>query len=99
MNSGLKTAKQDYKLKTSICIRCKEILSPTSLFCGRCGLQVKLNELYSKQLEEKENKNREIDLVRKEMYQNFEQIMELIQQNNNLTNIKPEVLSSYLHRS
>ncbi len=96
MNSGVKTAKLDYKLKTSNCIRCKEILSPTSLFCGRCGLQIKLNELYSKQLEEKENKDREIDLVRKEMNQKFEEIMELIQQNNKLTNIKPEVLSSFL---
>ncbi len=60
---------------------------------------MKLNELYSKQLEEKENKDREIDLVRKEMNQKFEQIMELIQQNNKLINIKPEVLSSYLHKS
>ena len=30
LNSGREIAKQDYKLKTSNCIRCKEILSPTT---------------------------------------------------------------------
>ncbi len=97
LNSGIEISKQDYKLKTSNCIRCKEVLSPTSLFCGRCGLHVKLNEQYMKEMEMTQNKDREIDLVRKEMNQKFNQIMELIQQNNKLINIKPEVLSSYLH--
>ena len=99
LNSGIEITKQDFKLKTSNCIRCKEILSPTSLFCGRCGLSISLNEQYLKELEERENKGREIDLVRKEMNQKINRIMELLKQNNNLTNIKPEVLSSFLDKS
>jgi len=95
LNNGKEITKQDSKLKTSNCIRCQEVLSPTSVFCERCGLPVKLNEQYMKEMEEKENKNQEIDSLRKEMDQKLNRIMDLIQQNPNLIYIKPEVLSSF----
>jgi hypothetical protein len=52
-----------------------------------------------KEIEEKENRDREIESGRKEMNQKIDLIMELIQQNNKLTNVKPDVLLSALRNS
>jgi integrase/recombinase XerD len=90
------TKQQEYLLKTRKCQRCTETLGPSQQFCGRCGLTTTLAEQYTKELDlERENRDlkQQIQMVKEEMDNKFNQIISLIQQNPLLANVKPDILS------
>ena len=68
-------------------------------FCSRCALPVNLDNEYTREMElEQENRDLKISIrsVREDMNQlnqQFSQIMSMIQQNPQLAQIKPEVLT------
>ena len=68
-------------------------------FCSKCALPVNLNNEYTREMElEQENRDLKISIrsVREDMNQlnqQFSQIMSMIQQNPQLAQIKPEVLT------
>ena len=69
-------------------------------FCSKCSLPVNLNNEYTREMGlEQDNKilkekyNYDIKAMREEMNQQFAQVMSLIQQNPQLAQIKPEVLT------
>ena len=98
ISEGKQISKQDeYLLKTRKCNRCTETLSPSQQFCGRCGLSITLIDQYTKEMDlEKENKElkQQIQIVKDEMNDKFNQIISMIQQNPSLAQVKPEVLIS-----
>ena len=82
-------------MKTRKCNRCTETISPSQQFCGRCGLSTTLIEQYTKEMDlEKENKElkQQIQMVKEEMNNKFNQIISMIQQNPLLAQVKPEIL-------
>jgi len=88
--------KEDYKLKSLKCTRCSETISPGMNFCSKCALPVNLNNEYTREMElEQENRDLKLSIrsIREEMNQHFAQVMSMIQQNPQLAQIKPEVLT------
>ena len=98
ISEGKQLSKQDeYLLKTKKCNRCTETIGPSQQFCGRCGLSTTLIEQYTKEMDlEKENRElkQQIQIVKEEMNDKFNQIISMIQQNPDLVQVKPEVLIS-----
>jgi integrase/recombinase XerD len=89
------TKQHEYLLKTRKCNRCTETLSPSQQFCGRCGLTTTLTEQYTKELDlERENRElkQQIQTVKEEMDNKFNQIISMIQQNPLLAQVKTDVL-------
>jgi site-specific recombinase XerD len=73
---------EEYKLKSIICKRCSETISPGMNFCSRCALPVNLDNEYTREMElENENKilkekyEHDMKSMREEMNQQFNQIM------------------------
>lgn len=101
ISEGKQAIKQEeYLLKTRKCNRCAEtLISPSQQFCGRCGLSTTLIEQYTKEIDlEKENRElkQQIQIVKEDMDNKFNQIISMIQQNPLLANIKPEKLKNKL---
>jgi hypothetical protein len=99
ISEGKQAIKQEeYLLKTKTCNRCNEtLISPSQQFCGRCGLSTTLIEQYTKEIDlEKENKElkQQIQMVKEEMDNKFNQIISMIQQNPLLAQVKPEALKN-----
>jgi predicted amidophosphoribosyltransferase len=95
LSEGGKVEPQEYKLKTIICTRCSEKISPGLNYCGKCALPVNLSEEYLQERNiQKENMElrEEIRSVREYMNRQFSQIMTLIKTNPVLVNVKPEAL-------
>lgn len=95
ISEGKQVKQEEYLLKTRKCNRCTETLSPSQQFCGRCGLSTTLIEQYTKEMDnEKENRElkQQIQIVKQEMNDKFNIIIDLIQQNPLLAQLKPEVL-------
>jgi predicted amidophosphoribosyltransferase len=89
------TKQTEYLLKTRKCSRCMDTLSPSQQFCSRCGLTTTLAEQYTKELDlERENRElkQQIQTVKEEMDNKFNQIISMIQQNPILAQVKPEIL-------
>jgi hypothetical protein len=91
---------EEYKLKSIICKRCSETISPGMNFCSRCALPVNLDNEYTREMElEQENKilkekyEKDMKNLHEEMNQKLAQITSMIQQNPQLAQIKPEVLT------
>jgi hypothetical protein len=92
---GKQVTKHEYLLKTRKCNRCTETISPSQQFCGRCGLTTTLAEQYTKELDlERENRElkQQIQTVKEEMDNKFNQIISMIQQNPILAQVKTDVL-------
>ena len=94
---GKQVTKYEYILKTRKCNRCTETISPSQQFCGRCGLTTKFTEQYNKEVDlEKENRElkQQIQIVKDEMNDKFNQIILMIQKNPILAQVKPEALKN-----
>lgn len=100
ISEGKQIPKEDeYLLKTKKCNRCSETLSPSQQFCGRCGLSTILIDQYTKEMDlERENKElkQQIQIVKDEMNDKFNNIISMIQQNPLLANVKTDVLNKKL---
>src|SRR5215216_6275244 len=92
------------QLKPKQCPNCNEPNKPDSKFCARCRM-VLTYDAYSETLEKQQEKDSEVqilkrkyeqdmDAMRKEMNQQLNQIMSMIQQNTQLAYVKPEALAS-----
>jgi integrase/recombinase XerD len=95
ISEGKQVTKHEYLLKTRKCNRCTETISPSQQFCGRCGLTTTLAEQYTKELDlERENRElkQQIQTVKEEMDNKFNQIISMIQQNPILAQVKTGVL-------
>ena len=73
---------EEYKLKSIICKRCSESISPGMNFCSRCALPVNLSNEYTREMElENENKilkekyEKDMKGMREEMENKFQQIL------------------------
>jgi hypothetical protein len=83
LNEGAGQIKtEEYKLKSILCKRCSETISPGMNFCSRCALPVNLDNEYTREMElENENKilkekyEHDMKSMREEMNQQFNQIM------------------------
>jgi hypothetical protein len=79
---GGQTRAEEYKLKSIVCKRCSESISPGMNFCSKCSLPVNLNNEYTREME-LENENRDLKLtirsIHEEVDQQFAQIMSMIQ--------------------
>ena len=100
INQEGQVKKEEYKLKSLKCIRCSESISPGMNFCSRCALPVNLDNEYTREMElEQENKilkekyQKDMKNLHEEMNQKLAQITSMIQQNPQLAQIKPEVLT------
>ena len=91
-------------LKPKQCPNCSEPNKPDSKFCVKCRM-VLTYDAYSETLEKQQEKDSEVqvlkqkheqdmDAMRKEMNQQLNKIMSMIQQNVQLAYIKPEALTS-----
>ena len=72
---------EDYQLEIFKCNRCSETLSPTMQFCSRCGLPTKLAQQYTKEMEleeEKEKKDHELIIMKKQLDEIQKQVSTLI---------------------
>lgn len=96
--------KQIDQLNPKQCPNCSEPNKPDSKFCAKCRM-VLTYDVYNETLDEQKKKESEVQLlkdkyeegmksIREEMNKQFSQIMSVIQQNPQLAQIKPEVLSS-----
>jgi site-specific recombinase XerD len=89
---------EEYKLKSIICKRCSETISPGMNFCSRCALPVNLDNEYTREIElENENKIlkekyvQDMNIIRLEMKQEMKkQIAQL------MTILKPEIVKEGL---
>jgi hypothetical protein len=92
------------QLRPKQCPNCKEPNKVDSKFCAKCRM-VLTYDAYNEGLEEqkekefevrslKEKYEKDMKLMREEMNQQFSQVMEMIQQNPKLANVKPEVLTN-----
>jgi hypothetical protein len=90
-------------LKPKQCPNCSEPNKPDSKFCAKCRM-VLTYDAYSETIEETQRKESEVkelkekyeedmNAIRYEMNQQFDQVMSLIQQNPQLAQIKPEALT------
>jgi hypothetical protein len=70
LSEGGKVQPQEYKLKSVICSRYSEKVSPDAKYCGRCALPVNLFEEYTRE-QGLENENRtlkeRVDLLQEGM--------------------------------
>jgi integrase/recombinase XerD len=92
---GKQLQQQEYQLKTTNCNRCSELLSPTQIFCSKCGLSCALSEQYnteSKIHEENKELKQQVQSIRDEMNNKLNTILNLIQLNQKLSYVKPEIL-------
>jgi site-specific recombinase XerD len=79
LNEGAGQIKtEEYKLKSILCKRCSETISPGMNFCSRCALPVNLDNEYTREMElENENKilkekyEHDMKSMREEMNQQF----------------------------
>jgi integrase len=96
------------QLKPKQCPNCSEPNMPDSRFCAKCRM-VLTYDAYSETLEKQQEKESEVQglkekheqdmsAMRKEMNQQFAQIMSLIQQNPQLAYIKPDALKEKTKR-
>jgi integrase/recombinase XerD len=100
LNEGIgQPRNEEYKLKSIICKRCSESISPGMNFCSRCALPVNLDNEFTREMElENENKilkekyENDMKLIQ-EMKQQFSKIMSMIQQNPKLAQVKHEALA------
>jgi integrase len=97
-----KDDKIDTKLRSKHCPNCNNPNQPNSKYCHTCGLVLSF-DAYQTTLEDQKKKDKELkqlkekyeldlEAVRKETSQKFNQIMAMIQQNPQLLQIKPNVL-------
>jgi predicted amidophosphoribosyltransferase len=95
---------QREQLKPKQCPNCNEPNKPDSKFCAKCRM-VLTYDAYSETLEKQQEKDSEVqvlkqkyeqdmDAMRKEMNQQLNRIMSMIQQNSELAYIKPEALTT-----
>jgi integrase/recombinase XerD len=91
------------RLRPKQCPNCSEPNKTDSKFCAKCRI-VLTYDAYNESLEKQQEKESEVknlkekyeqdmQKMREEMQQNFSQIISLMNQNPQLANIKPEVLS------
>jgi integrase/recombinase XerD len=90
------------KLRSKQCPNCNESNKPETKFCAKCKMILSY-DAYEETLEEQKKRESEVQLLKKryehdmksmreDMNQQFKQVMEMIQQNPQLANVKPEVL-------
>lgn len=79
--------KWNYKLKSIVCKRCSETISPGMNFCSKCSLPVNLNNEYTREMGlEQDNKilkekyNYDIKAMREEMEKPQPSIKNLLRQ-------------------
>jgi len=86
LSEGGMVEPQEYKLKTVVCSRCSEKISPGAKYCGRCALPVDfLKEYTLEENLEKENKTlrERVDLMQEKMtaiYESQKEISELLKE-------------------
>ena len=99
LNEGIEQSRiKEYKLKSIICKRCSESISPSMNFCSRCALPVNLDNEFTREMElENENKIlkekyvQDMNVIRQEMKQEMKkQIAQL------MTILKPEIVKEGL---
>jgi len=95
LNENGKVVQDEYLIKPLKCVKCGESISPSSNFCGKCALPIKLSEQVLKDNDlEEENKilAEKLSTIETKMNEKFNQIMMLINQNPILARFKTEVL-------
>jgi integrase len=91
------------QLRPKQCPQCNEPNKVDSRFCNKCRMVLNY-DAYNETLEEQERKESEVQSIREkyeqdmksireEMNKQFSQVMEMIQQNPKLANVKPEALT------
>jgi integrase len=95
ISEGKQVVLEQYKLKSTQCIRCHEKMYPDSNFCDKCGLSIDLNREY---LEEKDTEAKyhklqlDFDNLRKETDNKLSKILEIMAVHPELGCIKSEIL-------
>jgi len=95
LNENGKVVHDEYSIKPLKCIKCGESISPSSNFCGKCALPIKLSEQVLKENDlEEENKilSEKLSTIETTMNEKFNQIIMMINQNPILARFKTEVL-------
>ncbi|MGC2428300.1 MAG: hypothetical protein WA421_14770, partial [Nitrososphaeraceae archaeon] len=95
-------SEQQIERKPSIlnCPRCSLVNAIENKYCSKCSYPLipsafdEIKEAENKKIQQIQDKyEQDMQKMREEMHQNFSQIISLINQNPQLANIKPEVLS------
>ena len=95
-------SEQELEKKPSIlnCPRCSLVNAIENKYCSKCSYPLvpsafdEIKDAENKKIQQIQDKyEQDMQKMREEMHQNFSQIMSLINQNPQLANIKPEVLS------
>jgi integrase/recombinase XerD len=94
------------QLRSKQCPNCNEPNKPETKFCAKCKMILSY-DAYEETLEEQKKKESEVQLLkeryehdmksmREDMNQQFKQVMEMIQQNPKLAQVKPEALTKQI---
>ncbi len=95
-------SEQELEKKPSIlnCPRCSLVNAIENKYCSKCSYPLvpsafdEIKDAENKKIQQIQDKyEQDMQKMREEMHQNFSQIISLINQNPQLANIKPEVLS------